>query len=94
MSAERTPSRSARTLLRMIDWYQRGVEGRPSPCRFTPGCSDYARESIERYGTGRGGWLAVRRLARCRPFGPFGYDPVPDGEHHHPIPTTHHSKVT
>lgn len=95
MSAAASPTRSARALLRMIDWYQRGTEGRPSPCRFTPGCSEYAREAIECHGTVRGGWLAVRRLSRCRPFGPSGYDPVPECGHTHPhSPSIHHSKVT
>ena len=61
----------------MVEWYQRAAEGRPSPCRFTPSCSAYAVESLEVHGTGRGLWLTVRRLLRCRPFGPSGWDPVP-----------------
>ena len=65
-------------VMRMIVWYQRAVEGRPSPCRFTPSCSQYALESLEVHGTRRGLWLALRRLARCRPFGPSGFDPVPE----------------
>ena len=64
-------------LVRMIDWYQRAAEGRPSPCRFTPSCSSYAREALEVHGRRRGLWLTIRRLARCRPFGPSGFDPVP-----------------
>jgi putative membrane protein insertion efficiency factor len=64
-------------LLRGINWYQSAREGRPSPCRFTPSCSEYAKEAVEQYGAGRGTWLATRRLMRCRPFGPSGYDPVP-----------------
>ncbi|HAP75088.1 MAG TPA: membrane protein insertion efficiency factor YidD [Acidimicrobiaceae bacterium] len=62
----------------MILWYQRGMEGRPSPCRFTPTCSSYALEAVQTHGTWRGGWLTVRRLLRCRPFGPSGWDPVPE----------------
>jgi putative membrane protein insertion efficiency factor len=46
-------------------------------CRFVPGCADYAREALERHGAVRGGWLALRRLARCHPMGGSGLDPVP-----------------
>ena len=49
----------------------------PSGCRFLPTCSCYAIEALERHGTARGLWLTTRRLARCHPFTPAGYDPVP-----------------
>ena len=49
----------------------------PPTCRFTPSCSQYALEAIARHGAMRGGWLAVRRIVQCQPWGGFGYDPVP-----------------
>ena len=51
-------------------------------CRFAPSCSAYALEALETHGALRGGWLALRRIARCHPWGGEGFDPVPrrDGE--------------
>ena len=47
-------------------------------CRFHPSCSAYAQEALTRYGAAHGSWLALRRIVRCQPFHPGGYDPVPD----------------
>jgi len=46
-------------------------------CRFRPTCSEYALEAIDRHGALKGGWLTLRRLGRCHPWGGHGYDPVP-----------------
>ncbi len=61
-----------------IRFYQRFASPLlPSSCRFQPTCSVYAVEAIERFGLARGGALAVRRILRCHPFNPGGFDPVP-----------------
>ena len=49
----------------------------PSSCRYYPTCSHYAIEALEKHGALRGGWLALKRIGRCHPFRPGGYDPVP-----------------
>jgi len=64
--------------LKLIRFYRRGISPfTPPTCRFTPTCSAYAQEAIERHGVGRGLWLFLRRFVRCGPFGGKGYDPVP-----------------
>ncbi|MCL5064968.1 MAG: membrane protein insertion efficiency factor YidD [Firmicutes bacterium] len=67
-----------RLLVGMIKGYQRFISPftRPS-CRYTPTCSQYAVDAVSRYGVVKGGWLSVKRLARCHPLHVGGYDPVP-----------------
>ncbi|MEO6909134.1 MAG: membrane protein insertion efficiency factor YidD, partial [Abditibacteriaceae bacterium] len=68
-----------RILLRLIRFYQRHISVlTPPSCRFTPTCSQYAIEAIERFGVIRGGLLAIWRLCRCQPFCKGGHDPLPD----------------
>jgi uncharacterized protein len=70
---------SAKTIaLALISFYRRWISSiLPSSCRFYPSCSQYTYQAIEKYGVLRGGWLGVRRIARCHPFHPGGFDPVP-----------------
>jgi uncharacterized protein len=72
------PTLAARVLVVPILLYQRFLSPLLGPrCRFAPSCSQYAVEALRAHGAARGLWLAVRRLARCHPFNPGGYDPVP-----------------
>jgi len=65
-------------LIGLIRGYKMGISPYlPNACRFQPTCSQYAIEAIERFGAGRGGSMAVKRILRCHPFHPGGYDPVP-----------------
>ena len=71
-----------RLLILPIRLYQRFISPlKPPCCRFTPTCSQYAVEAIEKHGAIKGLYLAIRRLLRCPPWGGHGYDPVP--EHFH-----------
>ncbi|WP_409329392.1 membrane protein insertion efficiency factor YidD [Trujillonella humicola] len=68
----------ARLLLAVIGFYARAVSpALPPRCRFAPTCSAYAAEAVAVHGAGRGSWLALRRLLKCAPWHPGGYDPVP-----------------
>jgi len=49
----------------------------PASCRYTPTCSQYALEALQKHGAFKGGWLALKRILRCHPWGGHGYDPVP-----------------
>ena len=65
-------------LIMFVRLYQRFISPlTPPSCRFTPTCSQYAVEALQKYGPFKGTYLAVRRILRCHPFGGSGYDPVP-----------------
>ncbi len=64
--------------LGLIRFYQLAISPMlPASCRYEPSCSRYGYEAIDRYGFWRGGWMAAKRIVRCHPFHPGGYDPVP-----------------
>ncbi|MFZ7105339.1 MAG: membrane protein insertion efficiency factor YidD [Bacteroidota bacterium] len=68
----------SRLFIAIIRFYQGALSPllRPS-CRFTPTCSQYGIEAIKKHGAFRGGWLTLKRIARCHPWGGHGHDPVP-----------------
>lgn len=64
--------------LRLLRFYKRFLSPMlPSACRFEPTCSVYMYQAIEKHGVFKGGWMGIRRIGRCHPFNPGGYDPVP-----------------
>lgn len=76
------PHDAPRMMRPVLIWLVRGYQlvlspFLPASCRYFPSCSNYAIEALERHGSVRGSWLTARRLLRCHPFRPGGYDPVP-----------------
>lgn len=68
----------SRFLLALIHVYRYSLSPLLGPnCRFFPSCSDYALQAIDKHGAGYGSWLALKRIARCHPWHPGGFDPVP-----------------
>lgn len=67
-----------RILIGAIRFYQMTISRTlPPSCRFYPSCSEYTLQAVTKYGVFKGGWLGVKRISRCHPFHPGGYDPVP-----------------
>ncbi|MDQ0190950.1 membrane protein insertion efficiency factor YidD [Alicyclobacillus cycloheptanicus] len=67
-----------RVLVACIRFYQLAISPAfPARCRFVPSCSHYALEAVQRHGPARGSWLAIKRLLKCGPWHPGGFDPVP-----------------
>ncbi len=61
----------------LITIYQKISNLTPPVCRFYPTCSEYMKQAIQKYGVVKGGWLGIKRICRCHPLTPGGYDPVP-----------------
>ena len=65
-------------MIALLRFYKKFVSPMlPSACRYTPTCSEYMRQAVEKYGAGRGAWLGIKRLCRCHPFHTGGVDLVP-----------------
>lgn len=81
------PAILARTLIRAYQVMLSPFLG--NQCRFHPSCSNYALEAVDTHGAVKGSWLAIRRLGRCHPFNPGGFDPVPGSSEESPESTKH-----
>lgn len=69
----------SKLFLFLITFYQKAISPyKPPSCRYTPTCSAYSKTAIERFGPFKGGWLAIKRISSCHPWGGHGYDPVPE----------------
>lgn len=65
----------------LIKFYRKFISPlSPGKCRFIPTCSAYSLEAVNRYGAFKGGIISMKRILKCNPFGPFGFDPVPEPE--------------
>lgn len=66
-------------LIGLVKFYQNFISPfTPASCRYTPTCSQYSLEALRKHGPLKGGWLSIKRIASCNPWGGSGYDPVPD----------------
>lgn len=84
LTAPKRPGLAVSAVMRLLDLYHALMAPflaahSASSCRFEPTCSYYAKTALAHHGMWRGGYLAMRRLARCHPWGSYGYDPVPQG---------------